>query len=75
MQAVYTAGDQRGVTYGSVSVLGAYVFYAAVPVTSAKTVQAVTLPRHGSGPLSGIHIFAVGIGPLQLPGTPSGASD
>jgi hypothetical protein len=53
----------------------AYVFYAAVPVTSAKTVQAVTLPGHGSGRPSGMHIFAAGIGPLQLPGTPSGASD
>jgi beta-galactosidase len=53
----------------------AYVFYAAVPVTSAKTVQAVTLPGHGSGRPSGMHIFAAGIGPLQLPGTPWGASD
>ena len=28
IQAVYTAGDQRGVTYGSVSVLGAYATLA-----------------------------------------------
>ncbi len=51
----------------------AYVFYAGVPITPAKTVQAVTLPRHGSGPPGGMHIFAVGIGPLRLPGTPSGS--
>jgi beta-galactosidase len=53
----------------------AYVFYAGVPITPAKTVQAVTLPRQGSAPPGGMHIFAVGIGPLQLPGTPSAASD
>ena len=53
----------------------AYVFYAAVPITPAKTVQAVTLPRPGSGPPGGMHIFAVAIGPLRLPGTPPGASD
>ena len=47
----------------------AYVFYAGVPITPAKTVQAVTLPNQGSGPLSGMHIFAVAVGPLPAPGT------
>jgi len=44
-----------------------YVFYVGVPISPAKTVQAVTLPKHDSGPPSGMHIFAVGIGPLQVP--------
>jgi beta-galactosidase len=48
----------------------AYVFYAGVPITPAKTVQAVTLPDPGSVPPSGMHIFAVAIGPLPTP--PSG---
>ena len=43
-----------------------YVCYAGVPISPAKTVQAVTLPKHDSGP-PGMHIFAVGIGPLQVP--------
>ena len=49
----------------------AYVFYAAVPITPAKTVQAVILPNPGSGTDGGMHIFAVGIGPLAGPGTPA----
>jgi beta-galactosidase len=48
----------------------AYVFYAGVPLTPNKTVQAVTLPTQGSAPASGMHIFAVGIGPLPALGTP-----
>ena len=44
-----------------------YVCYAGVPISPAKTVQAVTLPKHDSGPPGGMHIFAVGIGPLQVP--------
>jgi beta-galactosidase len=51
-----------------------YVFYAAVPITSGQTVQAVTLPSGGSippgGPVSGLHIFALGIGPLSALGIP-----
>jgi hypothetical protein len=51
-----------------------YVFYAAVPITSGRTVQAVTLPSGGSnpvsGPISGLRIFALGIGPLSALGTP-----
>jgi beta-galactosidase len=51
-----------------------YVFYAAVPITSGKTVQAVTLPSGGSMPVSGLisgmHIFSLGIGPLSAQGTP-----
>ncbi|HLK73343.1 MAG TPA: glycoside hydrolase family 2 TIM barrel-domain containing protein [Streptosporangiaceae bacterium] len=52
---------------GSAAGQPGYVFYAGVPITPAKTVQAVTLPKHGSGSPSGMHIFAAGIGPLQLP--------
>jgi len=56
-----------------------YVFYAGVPITAGKTVQAVTLPSGGSipasGPISGLHIFALGIGPLSAQGIPlTGAS-
>ena len=51
-----------------------YVFYAAVPITSGRTVQAVTLPGGGSipgsGPISGLRIFALGIGPLSALGIP-----
>jgi hypothetical protein len=57
----------------------AYVFYAGVPISPAKTVQAVTLPSGGSipasGPVTGMHIFALGIGPLPAEGMPlSGVS-
>jgi beta-galactosidase len=52
----------------------AYVFYAGVPITVGKTVQAVTLPGGGvsapGGPVSGMHIFALGIGPLSAQGMP-----
>jgi hypothetical protein len=48
----------------------AYVFYAGVPITPTKTVRAVTLPNQGSAPPSGMHIFAVAVGPLPAPGTP-----
>jgi beta-galactosidase len=56
-------------------VQAAYVFYAGVPIAAAKTVQAVTLPGQGSVPPGRMHIFAVGIGPLPMPGTPSAASE
>ena len=46
----------------------AYVFCAAVAITPAKTVLAVTLPGKGSAPASGMHIFAVAIGSFA-PGT------
>jgi beta-galactosidase len=49
----------------------AYVLYAGAAINPAKTVQAVTLPGHGSPAPSGLHIFAVAIGPLAG----SGASD
>ena len=44
-----------------------WVFYAAVPITSGKTVQAVALPTGGevnssSGDVLGMHVFALGIG-------------
>jgi beta-galactosidase len=46
-----------------------YVFYTSAALTPGKTVQAVTLPSGGtipaSGRISGIHIFALGIGPLS----------
>jgi len=52
----------------------AFVFYAGVPVTAGKTVQAVTLPAGAvsapGGPVSGMHIFALGIGPLSAQGMP-----
>ncbi len=52
----------------------AFIFYAGVPITAGKTVQAVTLPDGGvtaaSGPVSGLHIFALGIGPLSAQGMP-----
>jgi hypothetical protein len=53
----------------------AYVFCAAVAITPAKTVLAVTLPGQGSARGSGMHSFAVAVGPLPPPGTPPGASD
>ena len=46
----------------------AHVFYAGVPITPNKTVQAVTLPGQGSASAGGMHIFAVAVGPLQEPG-------
>jgi beta-galactosidase len=43
-----------------------YVFYAGVPITPGKTVQAVSLPTGGSipasGRITGMHIFATGVG-------------
>ena len=52
----------------------AFIFYAGVPITAGKTVQAVTLPVGGvsapGGPVSGMHIFALGIGPLSAQGMP-----
>lgn len=43
-----------------------YVFYTSVPITAGKTVAAVTLPAGGSipasGRITGIHVFALGIG-------------
>ena len=53
----------------------AYVFYAGVPITPAKTVQAVTLPGRDPASPGGLHIFAVAIGPQPAPGSPSAASD
>jgi beta-galactosidase len=51
-----------------------YIFYTSAPITEGKTVQAVTLPTGGtvpaSGRISGMHIFALGIGPLSATGTP-----
>jgi hypothetical protein len=51
------------------------VFYASAGITPGKTVQAVTLPsggtiRTGEGGISGIHIFALGVGPLSAQGVP-----
>ena len=52
----------------------AFIFYAGVPIMAGKTVQAVTLPAGGvsapGGPVSGMHIFALGIGPLSAQGVP-----
>jgi beta-galactosidase len=49
----------------------AYVFYAGVPITPNKTVQAVTLPGKGFASASGIHIFAIALGPLVVLGAQS----
>ena len=51
-----------------------YVFYTSAPLTAGKTVQAITLPAGGkipaSGRISGMHIFALAIGPLNARGQP-----
>jgi len=42
-----------------------WVFFASVPVTPGKTVQAVTLPTGGGtegGRVVGMHVFALGAG-------------
>jgi hypothetical protein len=58
----------------------AYVFYASAAITPGKTVRAVTLPPGGTipaggGRISGIHIFALGIGPLSATGVPLSGDD
>ena len=54
----------------------AYIFYTSAPLTAGKTVQAITLPSGGtvpaSGRISGMHIFALAIGPLNALGQPLG---
>jgi beta-galactosidase len=57
-----------------------YVFYAAAAITAGKTVQAVTLPSGGvipagGGRITGLHIFALGIGPLSARGVPLSGDD
>ena len=51
-----------------------YVFYTSAPITEGKTVQGIQLPSGGtipaSGRISGMHIFALAIGPLSATGTP-----
>ena len=52
-----------------------YVFYASAPLVKGKTVQAITLPAGGTipaggGRISGMHVFALGIGPLNAEGQP-----
>jgi beta-galactosidase len=51
-----------------------YVFYTSAPITAGKTVQGIELPTGGttpiSGRISGMHIFALAIGPLSASGTP-----
>ena len=51
-----------------------YVFYTSAPLRAGKTVQAITLPAGGkippSGRISGMHIFALAIGPLNARGQP-----
>ena len=44
----------------------AYVFYTSAPLAAGKTVQAITLPAGGHG----MHVFALGIGPLNAQGQP-----
>jgi beta-galactosidase len=51
-----------------------YVFYTSAAITEGKTVQGVALPTGGtipaSGRITGMHIFALAIGPLSATGTP-----
>jgi beta-galactosidase len=51
-----------------------YIFYTSAPLRAGKTVQAITLPKGGnipaSGRISGMHIFALAIGPLNARGQP-----
>jgi len=53
-----------------------YVFYASARLDPAKTVQAITLPAGGttpaSGKITGMHIFALGVGPLTAKGRSPG---
>ncbi len=57
-----------------------YVFYTSAAITPGKTVQAVTLPAGGTipaggGRISGMHIFALGVGPLSAQGVPLSGND
>ena len=57
-----------------------YVFYTSAVITSGKTVRAMTLPTGGTipaggGRISGIHIFALGVGPLSARGVPLSGDD
>ncbi|HEY2521453.1 MAG TPA: glycoside hydrolase family 2 TIM barrel-domain containing protein [Streptosporangiaceae bacterium] len=57
-----------------------YVFYAPAAITAGKTVQAVTLPSSGivpagGGRINGMHVFALGIGPLSAKGVPVSGDD
>jgi beta-galactosidase len=51
-----------------------HVFYTSAPITEGKTVQGIELPSGGtipaSGRISGMHIFALAIGPLSATGAP-----
>jgi beta-galactosidase len=51
-----------------------YVFHTSAPITEGKTVQGIELPTGGtipaSGRISGMHIFALAIGPLSATGAP-----
>ena len=57
-----------------------YVFCTSAAITPGKTVQAVTLPAGGTlpsggGRISGLHVFALGIGPLSARGVPLSGPD
>jgi beta-galactosidase len=57
-----------------------YVFYTSAAITAGKTVQAVTLPSGGiipagGGRVTGVHVFALGIGPLSAKGVPLSGDD
>jgi beta-galactosidase len=66
-----TAGDDGAAGQRNQTV---YIFYTSAPLTAGKTVQAITLPTGGSipssGRITGQHIFALGIGPLNASGQP-----
>jgi beta-galactosidase len=74
--------DSRPVTAGGAAgkrSQTARVFYTCAAITPGKTVQAVTLPAGGAipagGPISGLHIFALGVGPLSAQGIPLSGND
>ncbi len=57
-----------------------YVFCTSAAITAGKTVRAVTLPAGGTipaagGRIAGIHVFALGAGPLSAQGVPLSGND
>ncbi len=57
-----------------------YVFCTSAAITAGKTVRAVTLPAGGTipaagGRIAGIHVVALGAGPLSAQGVPLSGND
>ncbi|MGA2829764.1 MAG: glycoside hydrolase family 2 TIM barrel-domain containing protein [Streptosporangiaceae bacterium] len=73
--ATATAGGTGGKRNQTV-----YVFCTSAAITAGKTVRAVTLPAGGTipaagGRIAGIHVFALGAGPLSAQGVPLSGND